>query len=148
MPRRRLTGSEWADRWQTGSQAKSQNYVEGILATDVNPMQLAKAKLDKAKLEYNRAIDSGKMARGLDRATQQDWKDGATAAGGSAWSSGISNKAGKASRRADDFLPVTYAIADEVNRMPDDTPQQRDAKALAYIQKRRQASERAGTGRR
>jgi hypothetical protein len=105
-------------------------------------MERAAAKAQKAAAGYADAITSGKWARGLASATKEEWVAGAVAGGGSAYTAGISAKAGKISRKLGPVLDQTYRIADAVANMPTDTVQQRIAKSQAYQLQRYEAARR------
>lgn len=142
MARRRLSAEEATQRLVSGAQAAASRYVEGIRNTDVNPMERASQKAQKAQAGYVDAITSGKWQRGLAAATKEEWVAGATAGGGSAYTAGISAKAGKIARKLGPVLDQTYRVADAVANMPTDTIQQRIAKSQAYQLQRYEASRR------
>jgi hypothetical protein len=80
-------------------------------------------------------------------ATKEEWIQGATAGGGSAYTSGIQSKAAKIARKLGPALETTYAVADRVASMPTDTVQQRIAKSTAYQQQRYEANRNKVGGR-
>ena len=140
MPRRRLTAEEATQRLVQGAQAAAGRYVDGIRSYSGSPMEAAAAKASKAQAGYVDAIQSGKWQRGLAAATREEWVAGATAGGGSAYTAGISAKAGKIARKLGPALETTYAVADRIANMPTDTVQQRIAKSTAYQQARYEAA--------
>ena len=105
-------------------------------------MERAAAKATKAQAGYVDAIQSGKWQKGLMSATKEEWIAGATAGGGSAYTAGISAKAGKITRKLGPVLDQTYRVADAVANMPTDTVQQRIAKSQAYQLQRYEAARR------
>ena len=146
MAKRRLTAEEATARLVQGAQAAVGRYVEGIRKTDVNPMERAATKAAKAAAGYADSISSGRWARGLMSATKEEWVAGATAGGGSAYTSGIQAKTAKIARKLGPALDATYNVADRVASMPTDTVQQRIAKSVAYQQQRYEASRTKGMG--
>jgi len=146
MAKRRLTAEEATARLVQGAQAAVGRYVDGIRNTDVNPMERASQKASKAAAGYADSIASGRWQRGLMSATKEEWVAGATAGGGSAYTSGIQAKQGKIARKLGPALDATYNVADRVANMPTDTVQQRIAKSVAYQQQRYEASRGGKTG--
>lgn len=146
MAKRRLTAEEATARLVQGAQAAVGRYVDGIRNTDVNPMEKAAQKANKAAAGYADSIASGRWARGLMSATKEEWIAGATAGGGSAYTSGIQAKTAKIARKLGPALDATYNVADRVASMPTDTVQQRIAKSVAYQQQRYEASRGGKTG--
>ena len=114
MAKRRLTAEEATARLVAGAQAAVGRYVEGIRNTDVNPMERAAQKANKAAAGYADSIASGRWQRGLMSATKEEWIAGATAGGGSAYTSGIQAKTAKIARKLGPALDATYNVADRV----------------------------------
>ena len=140
MARRRLTAQEATDRLVAGAQASVQRYVDGIKNTDVNPLERAAAKAQKAAAGYADAIASGRWVKGLQSSSKEEWMANATSGGGSLYTAGIQAKKAKIQRKLGPALETTYNVADSVASMPTDTVQQRIAKSQAYQLKRYEAS--------
>jgi len=146
MPRPRLTAEQATQRLIQGAQANVGRYVQGIQSVTESPMAKAASKAQKAAAGYAEAIQSGRWQAGLASSSIEEWRAGAVAGGGSAYTAGIQSKAAKIARKLGPALDQTYAVADSVANMPTDSVSQRIAKSTAYQQKRYDAA-RGGAAR-
>ena len=140
MARPRLTAEQATQRLIQGAQANVGRYVSGIQSVTESPMAKAASKAAKAAAGYADSIQSGRWAAGLASSSIEEWRAGAIAGGGSAYTAGIQAKAGKIARKLGPALAQTYDVADSVSNMPTDTVQQRIAKSTAYQTKRYEAN--------
>lgn len=140
MAKRRLTPAEATARLVQGAQNAVGRYVDGIKNTDVNPLERAAAKAQKAAAGYAEAISSGRWVKGLQSSSKEEWMQNAISGGGSLYTAGIQAKQAKIQRKLGPALEQTYNVADSVANMPTDTIQQRIAKSQAYQLKRYEAS--------
>jgi hypothetical protein len=140
MPRPRLTAEQATQRLIQGAQANVGRYVAGIQSVTESPMAKAASKAAKAAAGYADAIQSGRWQAGLASSSIEEWRAGAVAGGGSAYTAGIQSKAAKIARKLGPALDQTYAVADSVAAMPTDTIAQRIEKSRAYQQKRYDAN--------
>jgi hypothetical protein len=145
MPRPRLTAEQATQRLIQGAQANVGRYVAGIQSVTESPMAKAASKAQKAAAGYADAIQSGRWQAGLASSSIEEWRAGAVAGGGSAYTAGIQSKAAKIARKLGPALDQTYAVADSVQAMPTDTIAQRIEKSRAYQQKRYDASRGGGS---
>lgn len=76
MSKRQVTVSadQISERWNKGMKANVNRMVEGVNAVQENPMELAAQNLDKAMVNYNAAITSGKTAAQLRKVSKTDWQ--------------------------------------------------------------------------
>lgn len=75
MPRKvRLTPTQAADKHIRRTTAAVSDMTAGIERVTEAPTVAAANKIDKMKLKWLAAMDSGKIERGLRRVTLQDWK--------------------------------------------------------------------------
>ena len=140
MARPRLTAEQATQRLIQGAQANVGRYVAGIQSVTESPMAKAATKAQKAAAGYADAIQSGRWQAGLASSSIEEWRAGAVAGGGSAYTAGIQSKAAKIARKLGPALDQTYAVADSVAAMPTDTIAQRIEKSRAYQQKRYDAN--------
>jgi len=140
MPRPRLTAEQATQRLIQGAQANVGRYVAGIQSVTESPMAKAASKAQKAAAGYADAIQSGRWQAGLASSSIEEWRAGAVAGGGSAYTAGIQSKAAKIARKLGPALDQTYSVADSVAAMPTDTIAQRIEKSRAYQQKRYDAN--------
>ena len=129
----RLTPREYAEKMVRKAQAASEDYVRGVRGVTESPMQKAKAKKAKLKANFQKAVDEGKWEEGLDRVSTEEWKEQTATKGGGRFGEGVAASMGKIESFAGDYLPFIYDLSDRVNRMPDNTPEERIAKAVAQM---------------
>lgn len=147
MARPRLTAEQATQRLIQGAQANVGRYVAGIQSVTESPMAKAATKAAKAAAGYAESIQSGRWQAGLASSSIEEWRAGAIAGGGSAYTAGIQSKAAKIARKLGPALDATYNTADAVAAMPTDTIAQRIEKSRAYQQKRYDASRGGASGR-
>ncbi len=107
------------------AQEASQDYVNGVNDTQKNPMQRAKAKKEKLKLNFNQAIDNGTWEAGLDSVSFEEWKRLASSKGGERYASGVQAAADDIAAFHAEFAPHVQRTQQEIDGMPDTTPEQR-----------------------
>lgn len=114
-----------ADRYKAGTSAAGARWQEGAQGFTGDPTALAAQALDKAKLNYNAAIDSGRLARALAAAGRQGWLTGVQRPEAvSAYQSGTAGKgAAKWQAEMTRWWPVFQGLSDEIRSMPNATPQ-------------------------
>jgi hypothetical protein len=133
-----LNASEVAEKWAQRAGAASQDYVAGAQRTDKDPTALAIAALPRMRRQILAAIDSGKVTAGLRRSGKQGWLDGITNKGASNYASGVSASKGKVEQAFSSLLGYIAAGQSRLASMPANTDQERDARALFWIQYMRQ----------
>ena len=75
MPRRvRLSPAEAADKHVRRTTQAVEDMRRGVEAVTDSPTAAAAKKLDKMRQKWIAAMDSGKVARGLQRVSLDDWK--------------------------------------------------------------------------
>jgi len=137
----------WANKWSTAMSNAGAAYKAGIQATRVNPMQSAIAQLDKAKRNYNAAIDSGKTAAGLSRVSMATWQGNAMGKGANRLTDGAIAAKPKVLAFAQLAAPIVSALSDEVRQMPNNNKS--DAMAImsvVYDRMKQLAAQRASSG--
>lgn len=111
-------------------QGAQTEYLKGIDAVQVNPMEQAAQKANKAKLNYSKAIDDGKWARGLRRVSFDQWKTITKQKGQERWASGVNQAKQKIQTFFSQFIPFLESHLRVINAMPTDTDVQREQKML------------------
>jgi hypothetical protein len=137
----------WATKWSTAMSNAGSAYKSGIQNTRVNPMQAAIANLDKAKRNYNQAIDSGKTAAGLARVSMATWQQNAMTKGANRLTDGAVAAKPKVLAFAQLAAPIVSALSDEVRQMPNNNKS--DAMAImsvVYDRMKQLAAQRASSG--
>lgn len=128
-----LTLQQMADKYQSRLGASQKAYQDGINGVTESPMAKAVAQLDVAKQNYIQAIDSGRMAAGLNNVTLAQWKQAATSTGASRLAASAPVAKEKWMKRMQVLMPDIQAAAETVRRMPKGTLEYGKARALAMI---------------
>jgi hypothetical protein len=106
------TAADMAAAYQRGMANASQNYIAGINAVTVNPMQLAAT--DQAMQAYQngvmRSVSSGRRAAALNAANPATWKTNAVTVGASRLVSGAQKAKPKVDAHFQKWQPI-YAQA-------------------------------------
>lgn len=110
-----------------------QDYLDGVDGVVESPTIKAAAKLDKAKANYIKAIDSGKMKRGLLRVSTEEWKARTKEKGNERYASGVIAAIPKMKDFMDVLLPFQEAGKKKIESMPDTTAPQMKARMNAWF---------------
>ncbi len=134
MPNR-LNANEAAAKLISRGTAAVGDYVKGVNSVSVSPTALAAQNLEKAKMAYNESIDSGRMKRKLEAVTLEGWKSQTAQLGQQRYAPGLSASKAKCEKFFGAFLPVAYAVSDEVAKMPNVTIEDSIARATMAIRR-------------
>mgnify|MGYP007071617666 CR=1 FL=1 len=93
------TASDSAKKWGERAGSAAGDYVKGAQNTTKDQAANAKAAIPVMKAAINKAIDSGRVAKGLDKSGKAGWQRGIEEKGGSRYSEGV-NTAGAQSKYA------------------------------------------------
>lgn len=129
-----LTAAQITDKMIRNASAATQDYKDGINRVTVSPTQKAAAKANKMLAGIQASVNSGAYAAACNKVTLQDWKTAATTTGADRYAQGMTDKRQKILNSQTALKAYRDQVTAEVNAMPNDTPQQRDAKAAAMIQ--------------
>lgn len=122
-----------ASKWATRTSAAAQDYVDGVRATEKDPIQAAINAIPRMRQRVIESIDSGKVAAGLRRVGKAGWIAAVEAKGASNFSSGVSAAEGKVATAFGPLLAFENNLQRQVNAMPANTDAEREAKAIAWI---------------
>src|SRR5881397_3374079 len=109
-----------ADAYASGASGAGAKWQEGAARFDGDPTALAAQRLDKAKQNYNAAIDSGRVARALAAAGKQGWLAGINRPEAvTSYTAGTSGK-GKAKWAAamNTWFPIFQGLQSQIAQMP------------------------------
>ncbi len=90
------SASSVAGKWGSRASGASNDYVEGAKNTTKDQSALAIAAIPIMKTAINKAIDSGRVARGLQNSGKGGWQAGITTKGGGRYSEGVSSATAQA----------------------------------------------------
>jgi hypothetical protein len=127
-------------------QSKGAKWAENIQRPKVNPQQAAAAAGGKWWGQLQAAQQANRYVSGVRGYNLDEAINSAIADGGAAWVAGIQKRQPKIQRGMVRAAQMLNAVSAAVRAMPQDTPAQRDARALAMMQGMRAA--KAGTSTR
>jgi len=120
MPK--INPSEGAEKWARRTKAATIDVAAGVDRVSEAPTAKAAAKIDKMLANFMEAVSSGKVARGLNRVTLQEWKDAMKTVGVGRIASGVDGKGtAKMESFAREFYPFLERVQSEIDAMPDTT---------------------------
>ena len=126
-----MAATEWADDMVAGATAKSKKWLDHATKPKKDPKERALKAAKKYENNMRAALDEKRWddgIKGYDEALRQTTLE---AVGESGYREGISRKKAKITARVAKLQPLVGALADTLDRMPVDTPEQRAAKMVA-----------------
>lgn len=129
----RKTPAQVAAKYARRGSEALPDYLQGIDNVTESPMEKAIIKLPKAKQNYIKAIDSGKMERGLKRVSLTDWKNVTKQKGEERYVSGIVAAQPKMESFMGELLPHIDGAKDKIKNMPDTTLQQNLERSRVFL---------------
>lgn len=129
-----MSPQEIADKWASQAGSASESYRRGVNRVTESPTAKAAQNLNKARNNYNEAIDSGRMAARLNAVDISTWKNAASGKGASNYSTGISAGKNKMLAAMNKWTPIRNSIAASVRAMPANTAQERIQRAVAMME--------------
>lgn len=128
-----MSPQEYARKLVARASAASGDYSQGVQRVTTSPTQAAKAAIPKMMAKLQEANTSGKIARGLDRVSLEDWKKSASTKGAERFAGGVQAAAPKIEAFAAEFLPFQESVTSKVRSMPSTTLEQNIARAAEQI---------------
>lgn len=119
MPK--LTAQEATEKQARRLKSSIEDMRMGAERVSVSPTAEAAKKLDKMKMNFNKAIDDGKVSRGLNRVSKEEWQRKYINKGLPRVAVGIDEAAPKVTAFYEEFFPYLEGVQNEVKRMPDIT---------------------------
>lgn len=127
------TAQEVADKWATNMGNAQQSMTNGVNRVTEAPGQAAVAKLQKWVLALQSQEVQQKWARKTGAVSLQSWKDSMNNIGVQRAVQGATQKKAKMVTAMTTLLPYIDQVAATVRAMPDNTPGDREQRALAMI---------------
>ena len=128
---RRMTPQQIVDKQIARAQAAAPDYVAGVSAVTEAPNTKAAAKKDKYAANVAAAVANGTYEQANLAVGLAGWQGPAKEKGGARYAPGVAAAKPKLLAFQTAYQPVRQAVAAKVNAMPDDTFEQRLAKADA-----------------
>lgn len=133
-----LTPQEAAEKWAARASAASADYQRGVETTDKDPTSLATANGARYIAGVQEAYSSGRWARRLQQVGKAGWQAAVLSKGVQNYATGVAASKDKFATAIGPVLAAVKQGQSLVASMPSATPQQRDARMLAFINHMRQ----------
>ncbi len=114
----KITPQQAAAKWSRNLRASTESIKDGVNAVTVAPTAKAAMRIDAMRDGFNRAIDSGKVERGLRRVSLEDWKQAMLDRG----ITRIAQGATAGESKMEDFLAEWLPHMDALQRQLESTP--------------------------
>ncbi len=124
-------GARMAEKLIRRAQGAAQDYVEGMANPRRDPVQAAVAASGKWANRVQEAIQQGAYAAGVRSQNYGEAVQIATADGGSAYTQGVAKRSQKIQRVMQRLAPLLGGVSQAIQRMPQDTDGQREARLIA-----------------
>lgn len=111
--------------------AAGDKWLQKVTHPKKDPITAAKAAKGKWKNKMEEAIREDKFGKGLDMIDEDEMYETIREGGSAPFSSGVQRRAKKVERVMGELRPLQVALAEELDKMPIDTPEQREAKMIA-----------------
>jgi hypothetical protein len=114
-----------AAKYASRASGEAQYWQTQTAATEVDPTALAAQAAQKAKTNYNTAIDSGRFARALAAAGKTGWLAGVNRQESTTmYANGVNGKGqAKWAKKMDVWFPIFGNLQAQIQGMPKNTPQ-------------------------
>lgn len=125
-------------RYLDGVQATPQRYVEGVQNPRRDPVESAVRAAGKWANRTQEAIRNRSYEAGVRNQDRAEAVRIATEDGGAAWAAGAQKRANKVARAFQVLAPLISNVSQQVQNMPQDTPEQREQRMLANLRHMRE----------
>ncbi len=111
--------------------AAGEKWLQKVTHPKKNPIEAAKAAKGKWKNKMQDAIAKDSFAKGLDKVDEDEMYQTIRDGGAAPFTSGVTRRSAKVLRVMTELRPYQLALAETLDKMPIDTPEQREAKMIA-----------------
>ena len=126
-----VSAEDWVKDMSDAAKAKAAKWLKNSLKPKKDPKARAKAAATKWKNKMMEAIEQGFWDAGIDAYDDALRMETITDVGETGYRTGIESHKKKADAKIKKLQPLVLALADTIDRMPVDTPEQRAAKMVA-----------------
>ena len=105
----------------------------GVERVTTSPTEKAALKLDKMKLNLIKAIDSGKVERGLKRVSLDEWKQKTINKGLNRIGAGIDEAKDKVTTFYGQLFPYQDQVKSKIDKMPDTTLEDSISRMTTFV---------------
>lgn len=126
----------------TRTAAAGQAWKDGVLRPKKDPIQAAIAAKGKWATKLQAAIQDDSFAKGLAAVDEEEMVRIIEATDPSVFTGGVARREGKYRAKMEKTRPMVLALAEEIDKMPQDTEAQREARMLAATRGMREIGKR------
>ena len=126
-----MSADEWADDMVAGATAKSKKWLDHSVRPKKDPKERALKAKGKYENNMRASLDEKRWDDGIAGYDEALREETIRAVGESGFREGISRKKAKVKAKIAKLQPKVAALADALDKMPVDTPEQRAAKMVA-----------------
>jgi len=123
-----------ADKTVTRAVNAAGDYKKGVQAVTESPTVAAAKNLEKAKVNFAKAVDSGKMAARLNAVNVADWIAATAGKGADRYPTGIQAAKPKILKFMTQFLPHVQTVKARVDAMPSTSLSDNIQRMVANVQ--------------
>lgn len=121
----------WADKMVDRAVSASGDWLTGVLSPRKHPIEAAIAADGKRKQRLEEAEREGRWKAAMQRVNVDEMYSTIEAVGQSAYTAGLEARRGKVKSKIAKLQPLVKALAETIDKMPQDTDTQREQKMLA-----------------
>lgn len=123
-----------AQKWSRNLASSTQSIRDGVMGVTVAPTQLAAQAVDRMVAGVERAAAEGKIQRGLQRVTLQQWQDATTNKGIPRIATGATAAIPRMQAFMSEWLPYMDQLKQRLTAMPRGDLQQNIARMVAAVE--------------
>jgi len=126
-----VDADDWADKMVDRAVAAGAEWLKGVLSPRKHPIEAAIAADGKRKQRLEEAEREGRWKKAMERVNVDEMYTTIEAVGQGAYTAGLEARRGKIKGKIAKLRPLVHALAETIDKMPQDTDQQREARMLA-----------------
>lgn len=124
---------EWAEDMVRNAQNNADKWLRKVTRPKKDPVEAAKKAAGKWENNLKQAIAEKRFEKGLDGVDHDEMYEIIREGGAEAFANGVSRRAKKIHRKIGQLREHVLALANEIDKLPQDTEAQRDARVLAAV---------------
>lgn len=125
------SADEWADKMVANATRSGDEWLKKTLSPRKNPIEAAIAADKKRKDRLDEAERQGKWKKSMERVDVDEMYATIEAVGAGGYTAGIESRKGKIKSKINKLRPQVLALAETIDKMPQDSDAQREARMLA-----------------
>lgn len=125
------SAKDWSEKQIKNAKAAGTNWKKAVLSPRKNPVEAAIAANEKRKQKLAKAEEEERWLKSMKKVNVDEMYKTIELAGAEVYTKGIAIREGKITGAIDELQPMVEALAKKLDGMPQDTPEQREAKMIA-----------------